>query len=79
LIIRFDAKTLSEFNAATKELEKGQVVYLGEDVKDYYKLYPILIFGCVKKMFDFGSESGKGYWIKRSSQIKIKWLLGSEN
>jgi|JI10StandDraft_1071094.scaffolds.fasta_scaffold576540_2 hypothetical protein len=70
--VKFDIKTLNEFNEATKEMEVGQVMDLGIKVKNHDKLYSILTFGYINKMFDYGLESGKGYWIKKLKQIEIK-------
>lgn len=70
--IKFDIKTVNEFNEATKEMEIGQCIELGDSIKNYQKLYPILIYGYVNKMFDYGLESGKGYWIKKLKHIEIK-------
>ncbi|MCW3170018.1 hypothetical protein OMO38_15950 [Chryseobacterium sp. 09-1422] len=70
--IKFDTETLNEFNEATKEMEINQTIELGNKVKNYDKLYSILTFGYINKMFDYGLESGKGYWIKKLRQIEIK-------
>lgn len=70
--VKFDLITLNEFNEATKEIEVGQVIDLGDKVKNYEKLHSILTFGYVNKMFDYGFESGKGYWVKKLKQIEIK-------
>jgi hypothetical protein len=70
--IKFDNKTLTEFNEVVKEVGIGQVVYLDNKVKNYERLYSILTYGYVNKIFDYGLESGKGYWIKKLKQIEIK-------
>ncbi|MBO9562577.1 MAG: hypothetical protein J7621_07380 [Niastella sp.] len=70
--IKFDPKTLREFNKAIERLEVGQVIDLAVEVINWGKLYPILTFGYVNKMFDYGFESGKGYWIKKLTPIEIK-------
>ncbi len=70
--IKFDPETLNEFNEATKGMQVNQTIELGTKIKNYDKLYPILTFGYINKMFDYGLESGKGYWIKKLSQIEIK-------
>ena len=70
--IKFDPETLKEFNEATKEMEINQTIELGNKVKNYDKLYSILTFGYINKMFDYGLESGKGYWIKKLRQIEME-------
>jgi hypothetical protein len=70
--VKFDSKTLAEFTQVVKEANINQEVYIRDSVKNLDKLYAILVYGSVNKMFDFGFEPGKGYWIKKLKEIEIK-------
>jgi hypothetical protein len=70
--VKFDPKTLAEFTKAVKEADINQEVYIMDRVKNLDKLYPILIYGSVIRMFNFGFEPGKGYWIKKLKEIEIQ-------
>lgn len=69
--IKFDATTLLEFREAVKDANEEQVVYLDKKVKSSDKLFSILTYGYINKMFDYGFERGKGYWIKKLKHIEI--------
>lgn len=66
--IRFDKNTLSKFMDVVKDLPINETTYI-HDPSD--KLYPILTYGHVNKMLDYGHERGKGIWIKKLNKIEI--------
>jgi hypothetical protein len=69
--IRFDTTTLSAFLDAAKDLEINETTYFTGKLKLSDQLYPILIYGHINKMLDYGFEPGKGMWIKKLNKIEI--------